>query len=102
MRNTHAATNKGTSEAAIFARVWETANGELSVDLARRIVRVGFSEEDKARMHELAEKNSAGDITPAELEEFDNFVKVAGLLAILHSKARKALKKRSGKKSLHG
>jgi hypothetical protein len=81
-----------SSEGNIFARLWETGNGGLSPELARHIVRLGFSEADKARMHELAVKNQEGRITSEELQELDGYIKVGDLLAILQSKARRLLK----------
>ena len=95
-------TTNRTSEAAIFARLWETANGELSAVLARHILKLGFPEHDKARMHELVVKNQESRISPAEKEELDSYVKVGDLLAILQSKARKLLKKTKGTKRRHG
>jgi hypothetical protein len=44
-------------------------------------------------MHELAEKNQEGLLAEAEKEILDNYIKVGDLLAILQSKARKALKR---------
>ncbi len=88
------ATKAGWSEAAIFARVWEKTNGGLAPRLARHIVKLGFTEEDKGRMHELTVKNQEGIISLAELQELDNYIKVGDLLAILQSKARKVLKSR--------
>lgn len=79
------------SEAAIFARLWD-AEGGLSPQLARHVLKLAFSEADMARMHLLAERNQNGKLTPAERAELDNFVKVGDLLAILQSKARKLLK----------
>jgi hypothetical protein len=87
-------TANGASVAAIFARLWDTERGKLSPELARHVLRLVFSAEDRARMHELAVKNQEGQITPAEAEEFDNYVKVGDLLAILQSKSRKLLKVR--------
>jgi hypothetical protein len=79
------------SSAAIFARLWETDNGQLSPALARHVLKLGFSAADQARMHELAAKNQEGTISPAELEELDSYVTVADLLGILKSKARQRL-----------
>jgi hypothetical protein len=45
-------------------------------------------------MEELAEKNQAGSISPSEREELFSYVKAGHLLAILQSKARKALRKK--------
>jgi hypothetical protein len=81
------------NEGAIFARLWETGNGGLSPELARHILQLGFSDEDKARMHELAVKNQEGRIVAEEQDELDSYIKVGDLLAILQSKARKALEK---------
>lgn len=84
-----------TSEAAIFARVWETENGTLSPQLARHIIRLRFAENDKARMRELAVKNRQGAISSEELRELDSYIRVGDLLAILQSKARKLIKAKS-------
>jgi hypothetical protein len=78
-----------TSEAAIFARLWQTDNGEMAPEAARLILTLGFSQDDRARMHELAVKNQEGAITPEERQELDSYVKVGDLLAILQSMARK-------------
>jgi hypothetical protein len=91
-----------TSEAAIFARVWETSNGGLTPTLARHIVHLGFTPEDQARMHELAVKNQEGRLSETEREVLDNYIKVGDLLAILQSKARKVLKKGKRGTPRHG
>jgi hypothetical protein len=83
-----------TSEAAIFGRVFTNGKRAMTPDLARHILSLGFSDADAARMHDLAVKTQEGRISSAELEELDNYVKVGDLLAILQSKARKALKAR--------
>jgi hypothetical protein len=80
-----------SSEAAIFARVWAEAEGGLTPTLARHIVKLAFSANDKARMLELGRKNQEEGLTEAESTELDNFIKVGDLLAILQSKARQAL-----------
>jgi hypothetical protein len=86
------------SEAAIFARLWDAGTRRLSPGLARHVLKLRFSDQDKTRMHELAEKNQAGKLSPAECAELDNYVKVADLLAILQSKARKRLKQVTSKR----
>lgn len=45
-------------------------------------------------MLELAARNQEGALSPEETEELGNFVKAGHLLALLHSKARKSLKRR--------
>jgi hypothetical protein len=82
-----------TSEAAIFGRLWESKDAALTFELARHVLKLGFSERDKARMHELTIKNNAGQLSEAETEALDNYIRVGDLIAILQSKARKILKR---------
>jgi hypothetical protein len=82
-----------TSEAAIFARLFEGRNGHLTQAVARKLLAITFTETDQARMEELAQRNQQGRLMAQEREELANYVKVGDLLAILHSKARQALKK---------
>jgi hypothetical protein len=93
MQTTQAAQTR-TSEVAIFGRLIKTDNGDLSRELARYILTLGFGEEDQARMRELAERNQEGALSPEEQEELQNYVKAGHLLALLHSKARRSLKER--------
>jgi hypothetical protein len=84
--------SRDNSQAAIFLRLWETKNGHLSRTVAREVLKLRFSAKDEARMHELAEKNRTGTITADELEEFDDYITIGDLLAILQSKARQTLR----------
>lgn len=83
------------SEAAIFSRVFADGRRSLTPELARHILTLEFSDDDKARMHELALKNQEGRVSSEELRELDNYIKVADLVAILQSKARKFLRTKS-------
>jgi hypothetical protein len=91
-----------TSAAAIFARIWDSDEAHLSPVLARQILKLRFPERDVHRMHELAAKNQERRLTDAESEEFDNYVKVGDLVAILQSKARKLLKQKPAATKRHG
>lgn len=95
---------EASSEATIFARLWEPVESGrgLTPTLARHVLQIGFSEADRLRMHQLAEKNREGKLSEAEESEFDSYVRVGDLVAILHSKARKALRKITGKANGHG
>jgi hypothetical protein len=83
-----------TSEIAIFGRIIRADKGNLSRDLARYILTLGFDKADQARMQQLAGRNQDSDLSAAEEEELSNFVKAGHLLALLHSKARKSLRKK--------
>jgi hypothetical protein len=82
------------SEAAIFGRILSNSNGEMSQDLARYILTLGFSESDQYRMEELAQRNQDNTLSTLEHQELMNFVRTGHILALLHSKARKSLGKR--------
>ena len=80
-----------TSAAAIFGRMWE-GRAKMSATVAKQVLKLGFSDADKARMHQLAKRSSDGTLTAAEGEEYDGYILVGAMLAIIHSKARMALK----------
>jgi hypothetical protein len=92
MPTSHALENDRTSEISIFARLIKMDDGDLSRELARYILTLGFGEADQARMRELAERNQEGALASEEQEELQNYVKAGHLLALLHSKARRSLK----------
>ncbi len=80
-----------TSDIAIFCRLLNNSQGDMSPDLARHVLTLGFNDEDQARMRNLAERNQEGTLSSQEHEELLNYVKAGHLLALLHSKARRAL-----------
>jgi hypothetical protein len=69
--------------------------------MARYVLKLGFSEPDKARMHQLSVRNQSDALNAAEKEELFAYAKAGSLLSILKSKARRALrsKAKSGKRS---
>src|SRR5271166_4039249 len=83
-----------SSEIAIFGRLIKADKTDLSRELARYILTLGFDEEDQNRMRELTERNQYGSLSSDERTELANFVKAGHLLALLHSKARRTLKNR--------
>ena len=82
-----------TSDTAIFARLLQNGQRELSPALARYVLGLQLSEEDKARTHELAAKARAGTLTPDEQEAVESYSRAGSLLGVLKSKARVVLKK---------
>ena len=65
----------------------------LSPEAARSILELRFSDQDKARMSELAQKNQEGRLTDEERQELEDFVNVGDILSLLHLNARKSLKR---------
>ena len=92
----------GTSGATIFSRIFESSQEGISSELARYILGLGFSTEDRSRMRELAAKNRRGEISHQELEELDNYITAGDILAIWQSKARRALKPCQASSPRHG
>jgi hypothetical protein len=86
-----ATTRRGEDEVTILARILGNEDGQLPKDLARYILTLGFSERDKARMHDLVVRNQEDALTPAEKEEMHAFGKAGDLLSILKAKARRTL-----------
>lgn len=78
-------------EATILARVLANEGGDLPPETAHYFLGIGFSERDKARMHDLAVRNQGDLLSPAEKEELLAFVKAGDLLSILKAKARRTL-----------
>ena len=72
----------GTSGATIFSRIFESSREGISPELARYILELGFSTEDRSRMRELAAKNQRGNISHQELEELDHYITAGDILAI--------------------
>ena len=64
----------------------------ISPETARKFLELTFNRTHKARVSFLSEKARQGTLLPAEEEELNEFLRVADLLAILHSRARRALK----------
>jgi len=91
-----------STEAAIFARIWEGNEGGLTLPVAEHVLKLEFNPADAARMQELVERNREGQLTATERAELDNFVKVGDVIAILQSKARKYLKADSTPRPGHG
>jgi hypothetical protein len=85
-------TDQTGSDVALFGRLLAADRGDLAPDLARYILTLDFSSEDKARMHDLAVRNQSGSLPAAEYDDLQSYVKVGHLLALLQSKARKSLK----------
>ena len=79
-------------EVSILARVLGNDEDELPAEMARYLLRFGFSQRDKERMHELAMRNQEDQLSNDEKEELFAYVKAGNLLSILKSRARHALK----------
>jgi hypothetical protein len=85
-----------TGEIAILGRILSNGKG-VTPTLARHLLSLGFSDEDNARMNDLAARNQRGDLSPAERQELQDFANAGCLLGILHAKARRVVNKTAKK-----
>ncbi|HEV3005107.1 MAG TPA: hypothetical protein VGX78_11640 [Pirellulales bacterium] len=90
------ATVTTNDEAAILSRVIMPDDGDMPLETAKAILRLKFSPKDIARMHELTVRNQGGDLTLAEEKEIASYRHVGHFLDLMHSKARRSLKKQNG------
>jgi hypothetical protein len=80
-----------STEGAIWARIVDPETGDLTREAAETLLQFDFNPADRRRMDELADKASAGALTPRERREAETYNRVAHLLALLQSKARQSL-----------
>ena len=80
--------------AAIWARLMQMPGDELSPAAAEYLLSIRFAESDVDRMRYLAERSETGELTDEEHAEFDSYLHVGNLLAVIQSKARVALRRR--------
>lgn len=70
----------------------DAGKDELSPEAAEFLLAIDFGESDRHRMLQLAARSEAGTLTTEEQIEFDGYLHVGNLLAVMQSKARRALK----------
>ena len=91
------ATNAGVAKlepvgTAILEQLADLDAEGISPKTARKFLTLGFGASRQRRVTTLSEKAQEGSLSLSEREELDEYIRVGDLLAILHSKARQALK----------
>jgi len=81
-------------EPGIWARLMQSPAGELLPEAAAYMLSIRFADSDVDRMRQLAEQSESGELTDEERAEFDSYLHVGNLLAVIQSKARLALRRR--------
>jgi hypothetical protein len=79
-------------EGKIWTRLIQPGNGTFPKAAAHQILAFSFTDAEKDRMHELAQRNGKGKLSASEKEELASYIRVANVLALLHAKARRSLK----------
>lgn len=78
-------------EAHIWARLMQAQRDDPSQEVARYLLSIGFGDRDRDRMQQLADRSESGTMTDEERAEFDSYLHVGNLLAVIQSRARVAL-----------
>lgn len=82
-----------SSEAAILGRAIHPDDASLSPAAAEALLAFRLDPGDLDRMHELAVKNQEDRLSANERAEMENYRRISFLLDLMHSKARRSLKK---------
>ena len=77
----------------ILHRVIGADGDEFDPQAARAFLRLKFGQSDMTRMEELGELAQEGRLTPEERAEYEGYLHVGHLLALLHAKARRSLQR---------
>jgi hypothetical protein len=87
----------GTTETAILERVIRPFRSGMSPAAAESLLQLGFKPADHRRMSRLIAAGQAGELTPDETVELENYRNVGRMVDLLQSQARQALSRRSTK-----
>lgn len=79
------------SEAAIFSRLIEAEQDDLSPELARHILSLQLSPKDQRRIDALLAMLNEGALNSDDRLELENLNHIADLISLWHSKARRVL-----------
>ena len=85
---------KNGDNPSVLDRLLEPISRCLSPDGARALIELRADPVAQARIEELAEKCTEGRLTPEEKSEYETYVHVGNVVAILQAKARLQLKER--------
>ncbi len=68
----------------------------MTPDVANWLMGIRADDEMQTTFDELADRNTAGIITSAELDTYDEYLRVSRMVAVLQAKARKVLSRSNG------
>jgi hypothetical protein len=82
--------------ATLLDRIFDPLEEVLTPDSARRIVAWRADETTQRRLDELGDKCNEGQLTAAEREEYEAYVRAIDFIGILQAKARAVLQRDGG------
>jgi len=81
------------TEIGILSRALLEASETMTPSAARFVLKIGFSEADRANASELTQRNQLGELSDGEHEELRAYANAGLVLARMHLRARKILRK---------
>jgi hypothetical protein len=72
---------------------------EISPEMARHFLSWQFTDEDRGRVQDLLDKNSANELSTEERRELDLYVAADDLLSVLHAKSAVVLHRATQQKN---
>jgi len=88
-------TTNSLIDADILTTVIAPERHDLEPAAARSFLKLRFTEKQKNRMHELAEKNNQEVLGEKEQAELESYLRVGSFLNLMKAKARNSLKEGS-------
>jgi hypothetical protein len=82
--------------ANVLDRIFDPIEDALTPETARRLVAWRADEATQQRLDELGDKSNEGELTEAEREEYETYVRAIEFIAILQAKARLVLQRNGG------
>ena len=79
----------------VLERLLDPVSRSLNIEAARKLVELKADSKTQTRIDELAARCNEGELTPAERSEYERYVTVGNLIAILQAKARLLLAKKT-------
>ncbi len=84
-------TTNSLIDADILTTVIASGQPDLEPAAAKSFLKLGFTANQKDRMHELAEKNNQGMLVEKERAELESYLRVGSFLNLMKAKARNSL-----------
>lgn len=79
---------------ALLERLLEPVSRSLNSEASKELMKLKADAKTQARVDELARKCNEGELTPSEKSEYERYVTVGNLVAILQAKARLILSRK--------
>jgi len=79
----------------LLNRILEPVSSSLNKEAAQRILALKADPRTQSRVSRLADKNTEGELSPAERHEYEMYLMVNHFMAVLKAKARIRLARKS-------